>query len=292
MVGAGPEALIAWQGALSPRPMKRTALILFALATAVGLAGGLYYSWVVAPSESVDSRPDALRSRDKTLYLALIGDAYAYERDLAGAKAHLNQLGLAADGPTLAGVIEAYLDGGGQPDQVRNLARLAEALGGSGGVLLVFAPEPTAAPATTEPVSATDPVRAPASPAPTTSPTPVASPTPAPTFQLVERTALCAAPGKAGHITVWIQDAQGQPLPGIEIVVSWSTGQDRFYTGLRPERGAGYADFEMAPATNYEVYLADYRGDVAPDLTSSLQSGLCQPGVEAIDWRLVFQQSP
>jgi hypothetical protein len=268
--------------------MKRTALILLILAAAVGLAGGLYYSWVVAPSEPVNTQPDALRSRDKTLYLILIGDLYVYEGDLARAKTRLDELGVAADGPTLAGVIEAYLDGGGGPDQVRNLARLAEALGARGGVLLVFAPEPTTAPASPAPTRITPSVPA----VPAASPTPVASPTPEPTFRLVEKTALCAAPGRPGYISVWLQDAQGQPLPGVEVVVSWSTGQDRFYTGLRPERGAGYADFEMAPDISYAVYLADYRGETVPDLTSDLQSGLCQRGVEAIDWRLIFQKSP
>ena len=104
-------------------------------------------------------------------------------------------------------------------------------------------------------------------------------------YEIVERVPASVA-------WILIEDPHGQPLPGVEIVVSWSTGQDRFYTGLRPERGAGYADFEMAPASSYEVFLADYRGDVAQDLTSELQSGLCQPGVEALDWRLVFQQSP
>lgn len=268
--------------------MKRTALILLSLAIAVGLAGGLYYSWVVAPSEQVNTRPDALRSRDKILYMALVGDLYAHEGDLARAETRLAELGVAADGPTLAAVIEAYLDGGGRPDQVRNLARLAEALGARGGMLLVFGPEPTPSPKTIAParIAASPPT------APVASATPAPSPTPAPTFQLVEKTALCAAPGKAGFITIWIQDAQGRPLPGIEIVVSWPVGQDRFYTGLRPERGAGYADFEMAPATTYEVYLADYRGDTAADLASDLQSGLCQPGVEALDWRLVFQELP
>jgi hypothetical protein len=267
--------------------MKRTALILLILAAAVGLAGGLYYSWVVAPSEQVNTQPDALHSRDKTLYLALIGDLYVYEGDLTQAKTRLGELGMATDGPTLAGVIEAYLDAGGSPDHVRNLARLAEALGARGGVLLVFGPEPTIAPATVVPIHIATAIP----PTPATSPTPAASPTPVPTYRLVEKTALCASPGSAGTIAVWIQDAQGQPLPGIEVVVSWSTGQDRFYTGLRPERGAGYADFEMAPAIRYEVYLADYRGDTAADLASDLQSGLCQSGVEALDWRLVFQEA-
>lgn len=270
--------------------MKRTALVVFVLAATVGLAAGLYYTWMLDPVEYYDTWPDALRSRDKTLYLALIGDLYAYEGDLARAEARLAELDVAADGTVLAGFIEAYLDSGGRPEEVRNLAHLAEALGASGGVLLVFAGEATPA----ADGAPTPPATGAAQPdvSATALTLPAASATPAPTFRLVEKTALCAAPGKPGHIIVSAQDAQGKPLPGVEIVVSWPAGQDRFYTGLWPERGAGYADFEMAGDTVYEVYLADYRGDAAQELVANLSPGLCQAGVEALDWRLTFQQSP
>jgi len=268
--------------------MKRRALVLFSLTAAVGLAGGLYYTWILDPVEYYDTSPNTLFDRDKALYLALIGDLYVYEGDLARTEARLAELGVAADGPTLARFIEVYLDSGGRPEEVRNLAHLAEDLGASGGVLLVFAGEPTAAPPS--PAPATTSLQGEGS-SPATA-TPPASPTPAPTFSLVEQTSLCAAPGRAGQIAVWTQDAQGQPLPGVEVVVSWDTGQDRFYTGLWPEQGAGYADFDMTPATIYEVYLADYRGDTAQGLASDLSPGLCRDGVEAVDWRLTFQQSP
>jgi hypothetical protein len=268
--------------------MKRTVLVLSFLAAAIGLAGGLYYAWMVAPLKYHDTTPDSLRSRDKALYLALVGDLYAGEGDLARAESRLEELGVAAEGPTLIGFLEVYLESGGRPEDVRNLAHLAEALGASGGVLLVFAPESPAVLASTVPATDLAPPQASTPPRDTPAP----SRTPAFTFHLLEKTALCAAPGTLGHITVWTQDAQGRPLPGIEIVVSWLTGQDRFYTGLRPERGAGYADFEMAPDTVYEVYLADYRGDTAQDLASDLAPGLCEPGVEAVDWRLIFEQSP
>jgi hypothetical protein len=268
--------------------MKRRAVVLFFLTAAIGLAGGLYYTWMVDPVEYYDTPPDSLRSEDKARYLALIGDLYAYEGNLARAEVRLAALGVKADGPTLARFLEVYLDGGGRAEDARNLAHLAEDLGASGGVLLVFAGEPTAAPPS--PTAVTTPP--PGQDLSSDTPTPPASPTPAPTFALVEKTSLCAAPGRAGQITVWTEDAQGQPLPGIEIVVSWAAGQDRFYTGLWPEQGAGYADFDMAPATVYQVYLADYRGDTAQDLAADLSPGLCRDGVEAVDWRLTFQQSP
>ncbi len=247
----------------------------------VGIAGGLVYTWVLDPIETYNTKPAALRTGDKLVYLAMIGDLYAYDEDLSWAKARLAELGVEADGVILAGLIERYLDSGGQPEEVRNLARLAEALGARGGVLLVFAPGPTPSPEL-EPTAPT---------LPQATPTSAPSPTPAPSFQLVEQTAVCAAPGQPGRIAVRVRDASGTELGGIEIVVSWSTGQDRFFTGLRPELGVGWADFEMTPQVEYEVALASFRSDVAQGLTSELAPGLCPTDTVALEWRVAFQQT-
>jgi hypothetical protein len=260
--------------------MKRAALVVLALTMAAGLAGGLLYTWVLDPIESYDTTPDALRAEDKLVYLAIVSDLYADEDDLSRAQARLAELDIEADGLVLAGLIEQYLDSGGRPEEVRNLARLAEALGASGGVLLVFASAPTP---TLEPTAT---VANQPGPSPTSGP----SATPAPSFQLVEQTAVCAAPGRPGRIAVRVQNAAGGGLAGIEIVVSWDVGQDRFFTGLRPELGKGYADFGMDPEAEYEVALAGLRGDVARGLTSELSAGVCPTGTLALDWLITFQE--
>jgi hypothetical protein len=261
--------------------MRRAVLLLFLLAMAAGAGGGLLYTWVLEPVDSYESAPDGLRDRDKLLYLTLIGDLYAYEDDIEEAKARLAAVGVEADGSTLADYIELHLEADGRLEEVRNLARLAQDLGAYGGVLAVFVSEPTASPVPSPTVREQA----------TASPTPPPSPTPVPGFRLVEQTALCAGAGEPGKIMVWIQDMQGQPLPGMEVVVSWANGQDRFFTGLRPERGAGYGDFEMAPGIEYEVSLSGFQADVVEGLTAALSPGFCQEGVEAVDWRLIFQQT-
>jgi hypothetical protein len=262
--------------------MRWSSLALFLLTMAAGLAGGLLYTWVLDPIEWYDTTPDALRTEDKLVYLTFVGDLYAAEGDLSRAEDRLAMVGLEADGQVLAGLIEQYLDGGGQPDDVRNLARLAEALGASGGVLLVFGSPPTPSP---EAATATPAL-------PGASPTPVPTATPAPSFRLVEQTSVCAEPGRPGRIAVRVQDTAGDGLPGVEIVVSWLTGQDRFFTGLRPGEGAGYADFEMLPQVEYDVTLAGFKGDMARGLTADLSSGICPTGTVALDWRVTFQQAP
>lgn len=258
--------------------MKWAAGALFVAAMAAGLAGGLLYTWILDPIESYESAPDALRMEDKRVYLAIIGDLYAVEGDLSLAEARLAELDVPADGPVLAELIEQYLDSGVRPEVVRNLAHLAQDLGARGGILVVFGPSPEPTPtATLEPGA---------------SPTPVPSVTPSPSFRLAEKTAVCAAPGQPGLIAVWVQDAEGNGLASIEIVVSWPTGEDRFITGLRPDRGVGYADFEMSSGVEYDVALADYGGEVARDLAADLSPGLCPTDTVGLDWRVTFQQIP
>jgi hypothetical protein len=264
--------------------MKGAILAILAAAVgAAGLAGGLFYTWMLDPMAPRDVSPDSLSVEDKLTYLALIGDLYGCEGDLARATGRLAELGVAANGAGLADLIEQYLDRGGRPEDVRNLAQLAKDLGASGGVLLVFGSEPSPSPVS----SPSPPVARPASSA-----TPSPTATPAPNFRLIEQTALCAGAGQPGQIAVRVQDAEGKELPGVQIVVSWATGQDRFFTGLRPDRGPGYADFDMRPEIEYEVALADFRGDAAEGISSEVTAGVCPTGTIALNWRLVFQRAP
>ena len=125
---------------------------------------------------------------------------------------------------------------------------------------------------------------------PEVSPTPPPSVTPTPRFQLIEQTALCAEAGQPGQIKVQVRDSAGNGMAGVEIVVSWDMGQDRFLTGLRPEQGAGYADFEMLPQTEYEVTLPAFPAEVGKGLSQDLAPGLCPITTVALDWRVIFQQ--
>jgi hypothetical protein len=259
-----------------------TLALVIGLALAVGLAGGLFYTWVLDPVEYYDAAPDALYDEDKLVYLALVGDLYVYEGDLAATEARLAELGVETDGQVLADFMERYLDGGGQPEAVRNLAQLAEDLGASGGVLLVFGPLPTPSPVSTLSEM----------PQPQASPTLFPSATPAPHYRLIEQTAVCAEPGQAGKILVWVKDAEGNGLAGVGLVASWASGEDRSTTGLRPNLGVGYADFEMSPQIEYEVSLANLNGDIAEGLTPDLSPGLCPTSTIALDWRVIFQQIP
>jgi len=256
----------------------QTRVIVFALAIAAGLPAGLVFAWGLAPVAYYNASPDSLEPQQKLAYLTLVGDLYATEDDLERAKVRLSELGVEPDGSTLAGSIEQYLDGGGRTAEVGSLARLAQDLGATGGVLSVFGATPKAG----------TPVASDATPFPATpSVTPLGL-----TFRLVERTATCAPATQIGKIIVRVRDVEGIGMPGIKVAVSWTTGQDRFYTGLRPELGPGYADLQMTQGVEYEVSVADAKSDVARGLSAELAAGVCPSTSLSLNWQVVFQQAP
>jgi hypothetical protein len=89
-------------------------------------------------------------------------------------------------------------------------------------------------------------------------------------------------------IQVVVRDSAGDPLPGIRVIVFWDAGEDTFYTGLKPEQGAGYADFRMQEDVTYALQLAG-GGAVIRDLRVAdcfSPDGEYYPG----SWELIFQQ--
>jgi hypothetical protein len=246
------------------------------LGLVLGVAAGLFYAWRVSPVEYTDTAPAALRPDYRMDYLALIASAYAASGDLSRAQLRLSLFGDLPEADTLAALAQRRLGSGEAPSEARALAALAAAL----------ADRPTT-PTSTRPPST--PTRTP-TPLPTRRPsaTPLPSATPGAPFSLVEREKVCD-PGLPGPlIMVLVEDAAGQPVPGVEILVVWDDGQDRFYTGLKAELGLGYADFLMSPDTAYALQLA---GEVLPFI--SLQPEPCLnpdgpsfPG----SWMLRFQQ--
>ena len=85
-------------------------------------------------------------------------------------------------------------------------------------------------------------------------------------------------------------DAAEGPVPGREVIVVWDAGQDHFFTGLKPELGLGYGDFEMTEDISYTLRLADSQQPIT-NLTvyeCDGQDGEPYPG----SWLLRFEQSP
>lgn len=118
-------------------------------------------------------------------------------------------------------------------------------------------------------------------PLPTFTPRPTATPIrvlEAP-FVLKEQREICDASIPAGVMQVYVTGSDGEPLPGVRILVTWQNGEDSFYTGLAPEIGMGFADFRMTPGIEYSLKVGD---------ASEPVSGLSTD--ETCGWKLEFTQ--
>lgn len=268
-------------------------IVLFGLI--LGFAAGVGYSWGISPLKYVDTSPASLRSDYKERYRALVAGAYQADGNLIRARARLALIDDGDAASVLAAQAQRSLAAGGDPRQAGALAALSAAL--------ISSP---AAPASTPTITPSPTLRAGVSPSPlpTASPTayptgtpptviqvtPFPSPTPTPTpgtsFLLKSSSQVCDPKLSGPLIQVQVTGADGKPVPGIRVDVTWDGGEDFFYTGLKPDVNLGYADFAMTPGVSYTLRLADggqpVRGLGAVDCKTS--DGSSYPG----GWLLTF----
>ncbi len=246
----------------------------------LGVALGLGYAWMVNPVEYVDAPPYALREDFKAQYRTLIAVAYLYNGDLERAIYRLEALQDEDITRTLAMQAQQALAEGRPEVETQALGRLAVALGqgpapvAAGDTSATPAalqsatpnpPSPTAVLASSTPAESPTPTPTAVStlrtPQPTNTPLPTLSPTPTPTigapFMLQDAFQVCNPNLDAPRLEVVVRDAAGQEVPSVELVVSWGGGEEHFFTGLKPELGLGYADFEMTVGIVYALRLAE-----------------------------------
>lgn len=281
----------------------------------IGLVLGVIYAWLISPVQYVDNPPSALREDFKDQYRTLIALAYGASGDLGRARARLNLLGAPDAQRSLAAQAQRMLSQGGPPDEARALGELAAQLrqptavsqeDGAGSVVVeegtTAAPSPsqTGPPLTPTgsptPAATTGTPRAPTrTPRPSRTPTATGTPRPTPTstatpgqpFELQEMEEVCDSGSPEPQIQVLTLDVEGNQVPGVEFIVTWSDGEERFFTGLKPELGLGYGDFTMTPGVRYTLQIND-GGEPVPDLVAPS----CGPGEgEWGNWQLIFAQS-
>ncbi len=223
-----------------------------ALGLLLGLSLGLAVAWGIVPNARLDTSPAALRADYKDEYRLLAAYAYISTSDMGRAQTRLALL--QEDDPAQALLDEALRLRSGQaqsmlfPDDTEQsvyaLALLANALQQIGNVPVVE-PTITASPVLSLPTATFAP------------------------FVLVSQETVCDANLPDGLVRIQVRDGAGQPLAGVEIHVTWEGGQQRLFTGLKPELGNGYADFIMSPGILYSVQpfpsSAPVTGLVAPE---------------------------
>ncbi len=264
--------------------------VLMGLAVGVGLS--LYYAWNVDPLVQYDTAPWQLDPESKAQYVAMIAAAYGQDRDLERALSRLAAFG--SDDPLqLVADMACELVVGGWPRSnaesriLTDMVRLYRLQGKAGCADVIIGNPDATVPPTPTPVTPTPtptivlsfPTRTP-SPTPTLGTlTPSPSPTDTPTgdFELVFVQEFCN-PAYSGVLEVYVEDADGEGVPGVEVRVSWQGGEDRFFTGLKPEEGPAYADFRMEPDVAYRVDLPGLS-----ERSDELITGPCTPETEDED---------
>lgn len=291
----------------------------------IGVILGLVYAWFLGPlyglisptQEYKDTSPASLQTEFKDQYRAMIAAAFVATGDLSRAEARLDLLGDQDVVRTLTEQAQLTLAEGTSPRQAQALGLLAVALGQGESVPPLSTEMPTEEQATqisqtptpTQPLPGdtvepatlnieenSTPDQSEQTPQVTrtilSTATPLATRTPTTTpgspFVLQENTFICDRNISGPLIQVIAENSNGRQLSGQEIIASWEGGEDRFFTGLKPELGRGYADFMMTPGVVYEVSMSG-GGQSVSDVTPAeceTQAGGRYWG----SWLLVFSR--
>jgi len=298
---------------MRPRsPVSFTALILGLL---LGVGGGLYYAWYVNPAAQVDIAPEQMDAASQDRYMAAIALAYADDGDLNLAVDRL--LALRLPGDPIQAVAESacvladsdYIATTGGLYAVRAMMHFYQLQARAGcadqivtigalqpertrGAVVVDAGTPTLTPpASKTPTPQIDGTATPLSRVTTPTGASLTIPTveTQSEFTLATISTFCD-PTQSALIEVYIYAANGaSQLPGQLVRVRWAGGESRFVTGLKPERGAGYADFEMETGIEYTL---DLPGRAEP-LSQALSAVACTSDTgerAARSYRVAFRE--
>lgn len=241
----------------------------------VGLIFGLVFSLKIHPVQFVDASPDALNREAKNQYRIMIARAYMANGDLVRAKARLDLLGDRDLFQTLSRQAQLMLAQDNQSDEARALGILAVELGKVGeatkndflNALLVTPASQNAANPPAISIALNTQAALPNSATPDTSivlvtPTPVS----AGLFVLQDLEKICEPRPAKPLFQIEALDKSNTPLPSVLIIISWKGGTERIYTGLYPDKGLGYAQFEPTPGVMYTLQLEE-NGIPIQDLT-------------------------
>lgn len=253
------------------RPRRQVSWVALVIGLALGIAGALYITWEVSPIAETDTVPRQLRDQDRDRYLVAIMLSHEAHGQLGLTLSRLEALNLPGRDPIQA-VAEIACDlarGGfvtttGGLEGVRSLMRFYQSQQRSGCAdeLIALNEEPPPDIVQIEVATPTLPPPATKTPTPettglaTVTPTPFALPTSPPSraFIVVALETYCSAE-TPGLIEVFVRDFNGDRLPGQPVRVRWASGESTFFTGLKPERGIDYADFQMEPGLAYTVEM-------------------------------------
>lgn len=276
--------------------------IVFLIAVAVGLAGGLVFAWLVSPMQYTSVEPAELRPEFRPTYLQLVGASFAVENDWTRAQFRLDVLHDSNLARQLADVTERVIAEGRPAPMLRAMARLSDGRGIRTAAMIIYLATPLP---TLTPFPTPTPVKRPTLP-PTLIPTPAPTfappdtPTPLPTFTptpaplpvylVIAQDRICES--GSPQIRVVVEDEQGDGVPGLEVWVTFEDGADRFVTGLKPEKGNGYGDVEIQPGKTYAIAVAQSALPVAKGIRTEQCPSSDPAQTIWASWQLTFRPVP
>ncbi len=246
-------------------PISTWALIVGLL---IGLSGGLYYAYIINPTQELSTRPSQLRLDEQQHYVVAIMLAYAYDSDLSTA---INRLvALELDGDPVQAVADmacdlartGYVDSTSGLRAVRAMRTFYQLQGRTGCADNII-PAPESVPLevvidvpTPSPTLPPPPTKTPGSELATQTPSINVTPTSAPqgTYNGIIAQTFCSTE-LSGIIEIRVRNGLNEEVPGQPVRVIWEGGRSDFVTGLKPERGVGYADFQMQEGVSYIVSM-------------------------------------
>lgn len=252
------------------RPRRYVSWVGLLLGVIIGVSGALYYTWVIDEVRIVDTAPWQLNEFGRNQYLVAIMLRYAHDGNLEDTIAALSTLRLPGDDPIqqVADVAchlasTGYVSSNSGLRAIQSMMVFYQNQGRAGcadtliplepdndnDVIQIELPTPTLPPVPTKsptpeitrPPTATQPPFIPTEPPPRA-------------YELVGRSSFCSEQFP-GVIEVRVVDFNAQETPGQPVRVRWADGESTFFTGLKPERGAGYADFEMEAGFSYIIEM-------------------------------------
>ncbi len=283
--------------------------LLFIVALLAGTCLGLIVAWGAEPVVTPD-QSTMLRSMDADSYAALVALAWAVDGDQERAAARINAVKPAGTGAARHMADMAcrlastdFVTGPGGVEEVRSMMNFYQQEGqrGCADTLLpalepgVSVPEDSGPPPEPGVTLAPPPGKTPLPrrflpagqmvTAEATVATAVRTPTPARPFVLTGLDDFCDAT-RSATLEVYVQERDGRPIPAMQLRVYWPDGEDRFYTGFKPERGLAYADFVMQEGIRYRI---DMPGRA--ESSDEFATGRCvDEGHSTLrSWRAMFQ---
>lgn len=250
---------------------RRNPIVFWALLIGLilGISGGLSYAWLIDPIQETNTRPDQLRDEDKAHYVVAMMLAFNYDSDLNLAVERLLAMNLGTD--PIGEVAEmacdlartGYVNGTSGLRGVRAMRTFYQ-LQGRTGCADTIIPDPQSVPLeiTLEVSTPTQTLPPPPTKTPGAdiwTPTPsglVVVPTTPPqrTYEGFVFRTYCDVE-LSGTLEIRVRDASNQGTSGEPVRVQWNGGSSDFVTGLKPERGVGYADFQMELDVSYIVSI-------------------------------------